>query len=522
MKAESKYILLPLVCALVVSLFWILRFSGYSIEGDGTRLTLAAEGINIEGTIATSRYAYSNGFGYPVLIAFLSSICGINEQMIQLGIAILTLVLVLAAFIVYGDFLGSYKLGAIACTILLLQPDFIFYILRSSHEKITWLCALLLIFFLVRSYKSVESPKKFAVNIILFYLILWSMICSNAYFASSFLFAILLSLLAGRLVILIKKKNIPEKDMHFIKRFIYPLFIGSLLIFIFISYLYRPALSYYDTVGSVINKISILFLGADKEKKITSYLDVIGPSWSSVTIYFLLTIYQWVINILAFGMWTYLGIKFFTKGVTVIRAEQRVLWLLYFGFGVQLVYSVFVDISGSLGSNLILRVFTPFALLSSPLAAQALGQITSFFKVRYSKLLLIGASLLLVLGLIASMLKSNNDPLVSNNWIFSTPDFRAASNWIDTNMKNTDVWLDLTVHQQDVIQFEKGYLWEPANQYTSILQGYNVTHYVLSKQSLMQAQRQKVSLPPILNFFRIYDNGNSWIFFRKPTTLFER
>ena len=153
------------------------------------------------GILSTGRLefprAYNNGFGYAAQLAFTSLVTGIGLNPVQLASGAWVFVLVLVGFVTFRELLGNAFGGALATFLLLIQPDFLFYVVRGSHEKSTWTCALLMIFFLVRSYRSAASPGKLATHVLLFYLTFWGMAGGNVYFASTFMIAIALSLALG-------------------------------------------------------------------------------------------------------------------------------------------------------------------------------------------------------------------------------------------------------------------------------------------------------------------------------------
>ena len=71
--------------------------------------------------------------------------------------------------------------GAAAGVLLLLaQPDFLFYILRNSHERTTWTFGLLVLWLWVRSGRMYGLPA-LAAGVCTVYLLLWAMIANNAY-----------------------------------------------------------------------------------------------------------------------------------------------------------------------------------------------------------------------------------------------------------------------------------------------------------------------------------------------------
>ncbi len=58
---------LLLAFASLLALYWLIRYGGPIVYGDGTRLTLPAEGIIVEGNLIPKLHSYNSGYEYPAL-----------------------------------------------------------------------------------------------------------------------------------------------------------------------------------------------------------------------------------------------------------------------------------------------------------------------------------------------------------------------------------------------------------------------------------------------------------------------
>ena len=70
-------------------------------------------------------------------------------------------------------------------------------------------------------------------------------------------------------------------------------------------------------------------------------------------------------------------------------------------------------------------------------------------------------SAVLVIAVIMALMKSTNDPVVSNQWIFYNSQEQQAIEWIDSFQKGKFVWVDISPHQYDIMLYRKGFDLDP-------------------------------------------------------------
>lgn len=517
--AERQSLLLLILLALLIAAYWMLRYGGWSIDGDAVRLTLYAEGIAHDNTLNSERWAYSNGYGYPALLVFLAALTGLSIPSIQfLGSAWLA-VIVLAAYLTYAALLADGRQALFAAALLLVQPDFMFYILRSSHERSTWTLGLLVLWLWSRERRA-NRPGTTAAIIVTTYLLLWAMISNNAYFGSTIITTCLIGMLARFIV-----RQLPMSRQHAASAEesrnmpnSIPL-TGFILVFLFVAYTYAPARSYFFTLSTIADKMMVLFLGS--EANVAGTYSYVETAWVSQPIYLLLTSAQWAITLAGFAAWLRDSWVIVRRGPQALTPARQLLWYFYVGFAAQVALGVIADLSGALASNLQLRMFTPFVLVSSPMAATWLATPLVGAALR-RPLARIGLTLLASCAVIASLLKMTNDPLVGNQWIFYSPDEQIAAAWVDSHLSYREVWLDLGAHQLEVMQYRKGYEWQPTNRYVSGAQSQPPSNVLISTFTLMQANRSNLVLPEVADFNQVYDNGESQFYHRPTYTQYQQ
>ena len=508
-------VLLLILLASLLGFYWQSRYGGLEMEGDAANLSLAGEGVAQEAVLVPSHKAYPNGFGLPALMAFLNRITSMSIPTIQSGSYIWAAVIALVAYLAYRELLIDIPVAGMAVLFLLIQPDFLFYILRGSHEKITWTFGLLILWLWVRSRKNRRLSLQIA-SVLSVYILLWGMITNNAYFASTLIALFCIAILASYPIMWLLSRKDKETIRSGETRMVYILLLGFMLVYIFITYTYPPALSFYGTLGILGDKVTTLFLAGETQSQPYTYVQT---AWRSSAIYLALTGFQWLIVAASFLAWLRDALRLRKTGREGLSQPRFLLWLFYLGIIIQLAFAVVMDFAGFLSSNTQVRLFTPFAILSSPYAATWLNQISSR-RLKNIRILL-PASFVAGCAVIFALLKSTNDPLVGNQWIFYNQREQQANDWMDSHLKDQSVWLDLSIHQLDVLYFRKGYNWIPSNTYLSGSTFYRATYSVISDLTILQANRSELKLPNTTDQFRIYDNGGARIFHVRPKTSFQ-
>ena len=196
------------------------------------------------------------------------------------------------------------------------------------------------------------------------------------------------------------------------------------------------------------------------------------------------------------------------------------MWSFYGAFAFMGVISIVVDISGAIAANLQHRVFPSFAMLAAPLAARWLWD--RLFKpgraARFAQVVVaLGIGVLAVL----SVFKATNEPLLSNYWILFHDTELQSLDWVIQNQQGSRVWTGFSERLATAYNIWRG---EPINenQLDSYLPKYNTSTFVVSDLTRVRSSRLGVALPIQIDSLRIYDNGETAIFRRRPITPFQR
>ena len=505
-----------LLLATAFSLYWIGRYAGYAMEVDASRMTQSAHGILHTGHLVHGK-SYPAGYEYPALVAVLSRLTGLSVQSIQLNAGLWLPVLALVACLAYRELLGKPMPALFACFLLLIQPDFTFYVLRSSHEKITWMLALSCLFFLARRDRLAHLPSRMLVYEILFCLAFWGLATANTYFALVFLAGLTCYWLGIGIICWRIEGREPAgiRNCHLLRRTGIICLIAYLLVFTVIHFAYPPAANFYQVLNSFVEHLRSLFSGAPLKHPYA----YVGSAWRSPVIYLALTFPQWLVVLAGFVGWAILGRD-------LVRADQTrwpprlpwMPWLLYLAFGVMLAAGVVMDFAGVLSLNLQVRLFPPFALLGSPYAAVALSTGLERIPAARRDLFRVLATGLGMAAALAAMLKITNEPLLSNQWLFYAPAELQAMRWTDAHLESRRVWTGTTSRLADAFAFWAGYDRPPANRYEFGSTDPPPAGLLISRWTRLQANRNGVSLPATLEHDRVYDNGLVQLYHRRPKT----
>ncbi|MBN1261568.1 MAG: hypothetical protein JXB35_12900, partial [Anaerolineae bacterium] len=487
-------LLLILVLTLLIALYWSARYGPNLTEGDSVRLTLAAERVAIEDRLMPTG-AYNSGYGLPVLLTFVSEITGLSVETIQAGSSLWLAAFILIAFITYRELLGRTDSALITLILLLLQPDFIFYPVRSSHEKFTWAMALLLVFLLARSLRFTRNLGKLAIHVLLFYVVLWAMLTTNIFFTSTILTALTISLTSGLVLTMWFHRRAaasdPQSDRYFWQRLALISAAGAVLIFIFINNIYGPALSYYHGLDDLVERLSVLLLGAEETGAIqVDPYTYVRRAWQHQGLYFALTSFQWTIAGLIVVAW----------GVAArqLRSASRsawLRWLLLSGYAAQMAFGILVDRLGFLSSNLQVRLFVPFVLFGTPLVVAWLRQVFERLQGKARTLARVALPIVALWAITTSLLKVTNDPLAANYWLFYHPQEAQALEWTESHLRYRQIWTDLSFRKEALLDSALGAQWYTTNRYRLRLMENPPPHILITDLTRLQANRWELALP---------------------------
>ena len=399
------------------------------MEADASSQAISAGGMLATGRLEFPR-AYNNGFGYAAQLAFTSLVSGIGLNPVQLASGIWVFVVVLVAFVTYRELLGGAFGGALAAFLLLIQPDFLFYVVRGSHERSTWTCALLMLFFLVRSYRYAASPGKLAPTCCSF---TWP---SGAWQPGMFFLpppSCLPSPSAWRSAGATSACSCGTSPAEgtagdWWRRLLLVALTCLVIVFLFINYAYRSvAANLFLLQKSGRQDLACCSWGRKPIAEPGS-LQYFGDAWRSQPAYLVLTGVQWAISFSSLACWLWLMFR-----LSRLEPKQRLLWQLYTSFGALVAFGLVADIARYMSSNMQLRMFTPFALFTSALAALGALQLwprlaSGLRNAGWSP----AAGLLAVFAFVAVQVKITNDPTLGNQWFFYSPAEVRAMEWTES------------------------------------------------------------------------------------------
>lgn len=506
----------PLLFMAVVGWYFVVRYQGQWAEADSATFARVIRAFVAEGRLVpTQGEVYPNGYAFQAISAFILALTGLDAATLQqLVYPLLAALVVLPAWLVYRELTGDGRGATIATMLLFIQPEFLFVLLRSSHEKFTRTLLLLCIFFLARSFNLAHRPGMFATAIGLFYLATFAFIASNNLLAHSFIFAVAVALLLG-LALQARERQSGVRDTV-VKRLPYTVLICLGLSYLFMFYIYAPVQHHILILQTTWDRIAALFLDVQSQP-VNAYAQV-EAGWISLPVYFLLSSANWVMLVVSFGIWLRQGVRWLRHGSAPANPTLRLVWLLYAAFALQGGLSVISDASGSLSSNLQHRIFPSFAILGVAMVATELAQWRPGGQRRR-----IQAALAATIGIVAlfSVLKAANEPALSNKWTFYQTEELVALTWSDAHLRQTAIWTEfderLSVAWTTVAGMSPG---------QNRLRGGRLqpTTRVLLLTDITRQRSSRLArpLPVPPDALRVYDNGSAELYRLRPQTPYQQ
>jgi hypothetical protein len=198
-QSNRWYWLAPVFMVMFVSWYFVARYQGYWAEYDTCSFANMIRVFRDAAVLVPQTgERYDAGFGYQAISTFVVTISGMEVSTLQQIVYPLTVPLVVfPAWALYREFTGSDRGAALATILLFTQPEFLFVILRSSHEKMTRSFILLGLLLLARSLRLRHHPRLFASHVALLYLPVLAMITCNVAISLSFLIAVGIAISGG-------------------------------------------------------------------------------------------------------------------------------------------------------------------------------------------------------------------------------------------------------------------------------------------------------------------------------------
>lgn len=507
----------PLLYLLLIGAYFSVRFAGRWAEADSA---IFAEIIrtfaNSGQLVPLSGELYANGYAYQAISTFIIGVTGLDVAVLQqLVYPLLAALVALPAWVLFRELTGSARAAVLSTMLLLLQPEFLFVILRSSHEKFTRTLLLLCLFIMVRSFRVGDRPVVFATYIALFYLAVHGLIVSNNLHAHSFLLAIGIALILGR-VLQWRNPHLRTNGGPILSRMPYVIVICIALVYLVIFYIYSPAKHDLFVMRDVWNRLASLFL--DVQNRTNAYAQV-SSGWLNLYVYFLVSLANWIILATSLVIWSYQGWRWIWRRELPPSRMAWLLWLLYAAFAFQGALSVLVDASGALSSNLQHRIFPSFSIAAVAIVGAQLAQL-----IQATRLPVVRPAFALVVFVIAilSVAKATNEPLLSNKWTFYRQEELSAMRRSDAHLHDATIWTGfderlrmayLTVESTSNNNNRFAGAGEPRSPARSFL---------LSSVTRLRAVRLMQPLPVPYDALRVYDNGTAELYRLRPLTPFQK
>ena len=505
----SRWVLLLgtflLFYGILVGAYFVMRYDARWIETDTASLTRAIEVMAQEGELVTEEYRYLHGYNYQALSTAVLALTGLTTQFLQSSVYpyIAGLIVVITALAFYRLVSGDRLTAILATLFLFFQPDMLFVTMRGSHEKLDW--PLMMVGGLLL-YRSLRQPlKKVIIYVLLFYVVIFAMITTNTFFASSLVVAFLISLILGMIVSRIIQKDKSLASEHL--RLVYICLSSAVLVYVFIVYLYPPALTNLHTLKTVWDQISVLLLSFEPK---TQPYDYISFGWISPQVYIGLTLFTWMLIGTSFIEWSRRAIRY-------LRRQDRLDlltgldWLLYAGFALQIGISIIVDFSGALAGNLQLRILPGFTVIAAGVLARGVHRILRERRFGGWKESMLYALTLFMSAwfALASVFKATNEPALSNKWSFQTPAEEASIRWFDTQVNSANIWTGMDERLRETYRFLVDPFTKSDNVYGS--DNYSLDlEYDYALISLLEQQRSErieIKMPNLTGWNQIYDSG---------------
>jgi hypothetical protein len=531
---------------LAVATYFVLRPLGRWTENDTAALASAIGGIlRTEHLLPGDGTAYVNGYAYQVVMGYLASFTGLTVPTLQqvLSPFLFAFLLLPVAWVTYRELTGRGATATLATILLLLQPEFLFVTLRGSHEKVTRTLMLLALLLLARSFRPDDRPGRFALNVVLFYAAGYGIIASNNMFGTSFVAALVATLLASWLFSRFGRSSVAPVGRRLTGRLLYSTVILLGAAFVFTFYAYPPATNQLNVYEEIWKKLTVLLLnvGGEQGPAGDPYSLVVG-GWISLPVYFLVSLANWLLIGASFIFWLRDGWRWLVRR-EVPTPSAWLLWLLFAAFALQGVLSIGVDFSGAIASNLQHRAFASFVLIAAPVLARGLmpflagpadqagpaGQAGPVGKGRAPARAARGLLAALV-GCLAvlSLLKATNEPLLSLKWMFYERQEMQAIRWATTNMRSATIATDFDERLTTAYLLEVTSLLPPPERFVggNGLEQYRRSassrDFLISDTTRRRAQHLGFALPAVGDQLLVYDNGTTQLYHLVPETAHQK
>jgi hypothetical protein len=512
----------PLLYMIVVGIYFTGRFAGQWAESDSSAFTQFTSALLREGRLVPVNGAlYANGYTTQIVSAYIVTLTGVDILTLQQVLyPIIAALVVLPAWLLYRELTGSDRGATLATIVLFTQPEFLFVILRSSHEKFTRALMMLTLYWLVRSFKMRDRPWMFALHVGLFYFTAYGFIASNNLLAHSFIFAVMLALTFAWFM---ERRNSTDRRDHLLlQRLPYAAAICLGLDYLFTFYTYAPAQHDLRVLRNIWDRLAALFLDVQAES-VNPYTAV-QAGWINLPVYFFVSIADWIILGVSVGLWLRQSWRWLRKGQAPATREARLLWLFYTAFAVQGAIAIVTDASGGMG-NLQHRLFSSFSIVAAALVGAALA---GWRLPRRAVLVRAGLAFVMSFVAVTSLAKATNEPILSNFWTFYRANELSVMEWSDAHLRNAYIWAEFNERLAMAFAMTtkqplgESYETPNGNQIGAGLLAPFMHDIIITDVTRLHSRRLQRPLPVPPDALRVYDNGSAELYHLRPQTPYQQ
>lgn len=522
-------LLTPLLYMLALGSYFIARFEGHWAEVDTVLFTSAIRNIRQSGHLVPgSGEIYPGGYGYQSISLFMVEMTGLEvQQLQQLGYPLLAALVVLPAWLLYREVSGTPRGATISAMLLFTQPEFLFVIIRGSHEKFTRIYMLLCLFLLFRSFKLRDNSRLFGLHIGLFYLLAFAFASTNN--ALAFSFFILLGTAMGMrwgqenvwrvrtyLARWLRKIPPPSLGPLFspdVQRLFYVTLICIGLTYVVLLYIYPYGLSnvsFFTRLGQ--ESVTVVAEGTVSQVNPYSY---VKTSWTSPYFYLLVSSSNWMLLGGAALLWVWKGVRWLWKGDTLRTEQEWLPWLLFAALGVQAFGSVVVDAGGGVG-NIQVRLFPSISIMAVMLVGPALAGWRP--PTRLARPVQLGLTVAIAFVAMVAALKVTNEPLLSNKWVFYHQEEVVALEWCDAHLRYAHIWSEFDERLEVTFRLTQEASRNQNRYAIDFLRRQEMRNILITDVTRRRSRRLKIPLPLPPDAFRVYDNGPAQLYHLRPRT----
>jgi hypothetical protein len=356
--------------------------------------------------------------------------------------------------------------------------------------------------------------------VLLFYLALLGVVCTNSFFGSSLIAALTLSFFGGVVLSRLLDPSNGTSRRAFV-RLAYVSLSSLLLLLVEVFYLYQPSSSIFDQFQSMVERLAgfLLGFGANADPYAAVSLD-----WPSPALYFLLNAFTWLTVAVSGVAWCVQTGRFVRGGWATASDAVRLRWLLYAGLAFQVGIGVIIDFAGVLGANLQLRLFPVFMVVAIPTSGAAVmaayDRIRRWPRLRQTVRLGMAAALLACTPF--SLLKATNEPLLSNKWTFYSGAEAQTMDWLAGAVPQEAIWTDVDERLREAYLFRSAPTQDAAYRYPTLLSPDQAQVVMLSDITRARMVRTAAPFPDVAHMNEIYDNGQVQVYKRLPQTPLQR